>query len=345
MQLRSIVAVLVGVLVLPACGKKDNSAATGSGGSATSTATGSGSAAATAPPVGAGTPLEANFEGKPYKFTHARIESAGGVDYLWLSTAEIKCGDEAAEDVTTLSMTVGKGPGGKHFAPGPIAVVVEPANSKTEFAIGTQMYGVLTLDNTEWKAGNKVKGTLKIADVSKDKKEYKGSGSFEANVCEVAEGDATRFAATPETADAGPVSGTFGGTKWTYKSAVAKMSHDDETNIDRITSLEFSDADINCDNWSNAGGRVRFAVNGFGGASSKDIFLGKPQMASASWSEKTGKQWFMHGSSWVKFDALELKKGSTAKGSLYSESEAELVKEKPQGAGKMSGTFTATVCD
>lgn len=349
MQPRSIAIILLGVLALPACKKKDGSAAgSGSGGSGSATpAVGSGSGSATPPPApaGAGTPFEATFEGKPYKFTHARIEGGAGIDYLWLSTAEIKCGEEGLGDITTLNIGVGKGPGGKHFAPGPIAASVGLTNHNIEFAL-TDLYGVLTLDNTEWKAGNKVKGTLKITDVGKDKKEYTGTGSFEASVCDVAEGDAARYAATPETADAGFVSGTLGGAKWTAKSAIAKMQHDADKNIDELTSLEFSDGDITCDNWTSSGGHIRFSVNGLDGTNSRNVFLGTPQMASAaSWSEKDGKQHFMNGSSWVKFDALELKKGSTAKGSLYSESDAAGAKEHPDGAGKMSGTFTATVCD
>jgi hypothetical protein len=294
-----------------------------------------GAAAAPTPPLaGAGTPLEANLEGKPFKFVSAKISDAAGVDRITLSTGALTCDADPASGDTTLSVDVGQGPGGKHFAPGPIGVDIELYNEEQEFSIGNTLRGVLTLEPGEWKVGNKVKGTLRFEDV-KDDKRYNGTGSFEAVVCDFGERD-LKFPAVPEAADASPVSGNLGGEKFTYKSAIAQLSHDAARNIDFIEAITLSDAAIDCSNWTRSAG-TRVTV-GATGASGKDVFIGTHQPTQIGWF-KNGSNTFLNGSSWIKYDALELNEGSEVKGSIYGEAAKDA-----KYAAKLSGTFIAKVC-
>jgi hypothetical protein len=340
----TIVAVLA-VSAVPGCKKKSADTGSTGSGSATTTPTGSGSgsgsAAVTPPPAAAGA-LEGTFDGKPYKFTSATIESVNGHDTLKLSTGALKCGDEAADGDTTLSIDVQKGPGGKHYAPGPMATPVELYNSKQEFAIGNTLHGVLTTEPAEWKEGNKVKGTLRIADAAEDQKgTYTASGSFEATVCEMSE-DPEGFQALPEEADKGPVSGTVGGKPFTFKSGIAELRHDKARDVDEILTIDLFDTAVDCTNYRNDKG-MKLGIGGAAGASGKDVIVGSPQPWSMGWMVN-GTNYFFQGPLWVKFDAIELKEGSVIKGSLHGEANPALAKEHPDGAGKLSGTFTATVC-
>jgi hypothetical protein len=336
MQFRSVLVLLVAVTAVPACKKKDKNDSAGSAGSAVGSAEVAGSAAApTPPPAGAGTPFEATLEGKPFKFTNAKISDAAGADRITLSTGALACDADPTSGDTTLTVDVGQGPGGKHFAPGPFGVDIELYNEKQEFAIGNTLRGVLTLEPGEWKAGNKIKGTLRFED-AKDDKKYSGKGSFEAVVCDFGEREVS-YPPTPETADAGPVSGTLGGEKFTVKTAVANLRHDDALNVDYIDNITLSDAEINC-NKSINGMMVNFGARAMG----KDVFTGTPLPTRVGWF-KGGTNYGLKGSGWVKYDTIELKEGGEVKGSLFAEAAGSYAKD-PKMAAKVSGTFTAKVC-
>jgi|GEM_PF-4290346 len=304
--------------------------------------TGSATPATPTPPAPSmAKPLEATFEGKPYKFISAVIVSDGTDDRFRLSTGALGCGDEPKPADTILEFEVGLGPGGKHFSPGPLVISGSVYGDDQKFVIDSFLYAIVNLTPGEWKEGNKVKGTIRIDDADNDPAVvYKGEGSFEATVCET-END-SRYQATPEAADAGPVTGTLGGEKFTAKGAIAILSHDSERDRDEISSIRLFDAPVDCDNYSEKKG-LDVQIQGYGGSSGTDIFLGAPQPRRLNYRQGS-TQFFLSGPAWIKFDALELKEGTEVKGSFHAEASTEKVKADAKYAGRLSGSFTAKVC-
>lgn len=233
----------------------------------------------------------------------ATINTGTQTENLVLTTGAPGCSGNNKEGDTQLSISIPIGPGGKHFSPGPFAVSASVTNEKDKFA-ASFVDGVVNIEPGEWKVGNKIKGTLRIddAEMKDDKKlSYTGSGSFEAEICALADPADLGFQATPADFEKTPATGSFGGgDKFTFKSGIAVLSHNRARDIDEITEIHLFDSDVTCDN---------------------QVF----------------------GPQFVKFDAIELKEGSVIKGSVYLETATSAAKD-PKRAGKVSGSFTATVC-
>lgn len=330
MNPRPLVIVLCAVSLLAGCSKKANTDA---------------EPAAPAPPP---PPFEATFEGKTYKFLSAKIKSHEyRNESLTLSTAAGGCEVESKDGDIELKFEIGSGPGGKHYSTGPLGVSLSLDSEVEKFA-ARSLDGVINLAPGEWKVGNKIKGTLRVDDVKtgsdKSKKLYTGWGSFEAIVCELTD-DVNRYQATPAEADKGTVSGAFGGSDpFVFKTGLAMLTHDSDRDIDRISEINFFDSDVSCDTWSaqkNKGLRVE--LFGPTGASGKDVILGSPQQRTVFFFAN-GEQSTVYGPSWVKFDSVELKKDGVVKGSFHAESGTAAAAGNPKKTGRLSGTFTATVC-
>ncbi|CAN5671993.1 hypothetical protein BH09MYX1_BH09MYX1_41280 [soil metagenome] len=332
---------LSAVVVLPAC-KKDNPTDPPKPAASTTTTT----ATTATTPVAAQKPFEATFEGKPLKFT-ATINTASQNDGLSLTTGAPGCSGEYKEGDTTLSIDIPLGPGGKHFSPGPFAVSALLTNEKDKFATSF-VDGVINIEPGEWKVGNKIKGTLRIDDAEKkDDKTftYAGSGSFEAEICGMADPADLAYQATPVEFEKTPATGSFGGgDKFVFKSGIAELSHNDARNIDEVSYFHLFDTEVTCDNWRTGKDKgVRVELLSHHGVSGKDLLTGTPQ-TTASYYYPHGKQTQISGPQFVKFDTIELKDGGKISGSLYLETASYLVKRDPKTAGKISGAFTATVC-
>ncbi len=325
------------IVVLPAC-KKDTPSDPPKPTTTTTSAT-------VATPAAAKKPFEANFEGKTLKFT-ATIDQATQVDSLTLTTGAPGCGGTYKEGDTTISIDIPLGPGGKHMSPGPFAISAHLTNEKDKLA-SDFADGVINIEPGEWKVGNKIKGTLRLDDATKkDDKTftYTGSGSFEAEICGLADTNDLGFQATPAEFETTPATGSFGGgDKFVFKSGIAELSHNDDRNIDEVKYFHLFDTVVTCDNWEkdkDKGVRVELLSNH--GVSGKDLLIGTPQTTSAYYYPH-GKQNQVFGPQFVKFDAIELKEGGVIKGSLYLETATRDAKD-PKKAGKISGAFTATVC-
>lgn len=329
-------AFLAAALVPAACGKSSDKAAP-----AKSTPVDAGPPPDAPPP----SPMAATIEGKPYTFPGVTISAATQRDVIKLSTRAGGCGTEEVDGDVVLDVRVAAGPGGKHFAPGPHAVGVSIKNEKEDYASdGRELTGVLWLDATEWKAGAKVKGVLKFDDLAKaadeSYKQYSGYGAFEAEVCDVSTAD-WRYQPTPEQADAGPAKGEGGGIKFAFKSGVAVMRHDDARKLDRIEELHLFDADVTCDTFAAAKGpHVR--LKSPGGASGPRPLIGTPQDVEVTYKEDGKADFDVYGPAWIKFDTLELKEGTEAKGTVHAESSTAA--SNPMPPSRLSGGFTVKVC-
>lgn len=284
------------------------------------------------------------LEGKPYKLTAGKIDRINQKEHLVVSTGPLTCEGSPAPNDVFFEIYVSAGPDGKHYAPGPVgvaAMLVRGAGSDGPGFVmgGAELHGVLTLEPGDWAPGNKVKGSLRIDDISEDKKAtYTGSSPFEATVCELA-ADPEADLATPAEADKGPASGTLGGAAFTAKSAIAILSHDARRDVDQIDEIHLFDSEVDCTTYQRVDGTV-VRITGTAGASGKDVFVGAPQPRDLWW----GANFHLQGPAWVKFDAIELKEGAEVKGSVYGEATAARAKKYPKSAGKLSGTFTAKVC-
>jgi hypothetical protein len=340
MKFRPAFSIVLAVSALPACGKKDKPADDRSAkpGSAAVAA-----APVTPPPAATGKPFEATLEGTQYKFLSAKIDNGIQTERLVLTTAAGGCATPYTTGDITLTVDLQPGPGGKHFAPGPLGVYLDVTSEKVKFA-KSSLSGVINIEPGDWKVGSKVKGTLRFADADgfDDKKvKYTGSGSFEAEICALAGDD--RYQAAPETVDNAPVTGNLAGSKFTFNSGVATLGKS-KLDEDQITEIELFDTAVDCTSYKASKGQ-HVIIMGSGGASGKDVFIGTPQQRSFSFRTPDGAQNFILGPNWVKFDAIELKEGGAVKGSLYSETGTGKAKEDPKRASKLSGTFTVKVCN
>lgn len=301
-----------------------------------------------APPPGADKPFEATIEGKPYKFASAKIVASDHGESVVLSTGAGGCAAEKADTDTVIAAFVPRGPGGKHYAPGPLQVEFTIVNQKENFASDNSfLTGVLTLDPaSDWKQGGKVKGTFSFDDVAKAEddslKKYTGAGSFTADVCEL--GGEYAYQALPDAADAGPAKGEAGGIKFEFKSGTAYMSHDDKRNIDKIQEITLYTTDVTCETKDTAKG-PRVTLFNPGGARGPKPIVGSAQTVSAIYFKEEGKDNVtLRGPSSVKFDALDLKIDGEIKGTLHAEAPESDVKADPKAAGRISGSFSAKIC-
>ncbi|MBA3541424.1 MAG: hypothetical protein H0T79_17565 [Deltaproteobacteria bacterium] len=330
MNLRSALVLFVAGSALPACSEKATPAEKH-------------------PAKPTGTMVEATFEGTQYKFISARISPDNGVhpsgavyggDALVLSTAPPGGCDAAhTESDVELLVHIGHGPGGKRFAPGPLGVTFMIDGTPHFLAVGVK--GVLNINAGEWKVGNKVTGTVRLADAQghDDKKlTYTGSGSFEAEVCAL-NGPELEAQATPASADQGPATGTLGDVTLTFKSGLAFLEPNATREAEQIGEIRLFDAAVDCTNWRGANIRIE----GSTGAVGKDVFIGSPQLRQIYFTSGD-KETALLGPAWVKFDALELKEGTEIKGSVHGEARNANLKQNPKVAGRLSGTFTAKVC-
>ena len=347
---------VAGPLALSACSSGKASApsasATSSGGLKVTVTIGSGSASA-APakppadlPTGAFT---AKLEGKDYKFPAAYIKSASQKDQLVLTTVTGGCDASLTDADIELDFDLPAGPGGKHFAPGPLGGYVDISTIKSQFKEqGRGLYETtVTLEKGDFKQGDKVKGTLKFGpDVSTEdgkKYEYSGSGAFEATVCDLTSD--LKFQATPDTAGTDPVTGTLGKAPFTMKSAFATLEHDEARNTDYVNEIFLLPADATCETLSAEKGKATFVkIYGREGASGTQKLVGAPQPRLVYFSPDGKGQQQIWGSSWVKFDQIDLAEKGTIKGSVYAETVPYDAKEHPERVGKLSGAFSATVC-
>lgn len=297
-----------------------------------------------AAPVAAPQPFSATLEGKPYKFLSAKIDTATQQDSIELSTRAGGCDRDYQEGDTLVSVSIPRGPGGKHFAPGPLFVSVLMTNEKEKFE-EDYANGVITIEPGEWKVGNKIKGTLRFKDRDEaddgSMKEYVGEGSFEAVVCGLASDDYA-YQVLPETADAGPAKGEADGIPFTFKSGVAMLTHDDDNNVDRIQAIELFDTDVTCAEREMKGPKV--TLYSPGGAQAGEPIVGAPQTTTIYWDAPGKDHRTVYGPNWVKFDAIELKEGAVIKGTVHAEAAAKDVRDDPTKAARLSGSFTATVC-
>ncbi|MFO0612331.1 MAG: hypothetical protein U0414_07080 [Polyangiaceae bacterium] len=302
----------------------------------TSAPSGSGSAKTAPAPAPGGEGFTATIEGKTYTFKTVTISTQNQVDVLELSTAEGGCKAETKDSDLRITFDLPLGPGGKHFAPGPI---VGPLREGSKLTKGMNGAAVVTLEKGDVKKGDKVKGTLQF-DWKKGDLAYTGKGGFEAQVCEELMGD-FRYQATPEKADEKPAAGEIEGTKWASKSAVVVLGTLD--GVDVVQSVDLFDGKVDCKSYGEAAGKkhVSFTTNL---PLPSDVFkyVGAPQPAAALSYGDAKKKTDVFGPIWVKFDALDAKDGGTAKGSLFGETAEN--KKKDGKPSKISGTFEAAVC-
>ncbi len=297
---------------------------------------GSGSAKAPVVQSGPGGAFTATIEGKSYTFKTVTITTQNQVDVLELSTAEGGCKTEPKDTDLRIAFDLPLGPGGKHFAPGPIVGPVHEATALTKRMNGP---AVVTLDKGDMKKGDKVKGTLAF-DWKKGDLAYTGKGDFEALVCDELMGD-FRYQATPEKADEKPAAGDVEGAKWASKSSVVVLETVDGADV--VKSVELFDGKVDCKNVGEARAKKHLAFTTSLPLPS-DIFkyVGVAQPAQSLLIVEGKKQSGIYGPVWVKFDALDAKDGGAAKGSLYGETAEN--KKKDGKPSKISGTFEGVVC-
>lgn len=298
-------------------------------------ASATGSAKAT-PPGPSGGAFTAKIEGKDYTFKTITITTQNQVDVLEFSTAEGGCKAEGKDTDLRIAFDLPLGPGGKHFAPGPIVGNVRESTSLTKRMKGPAS---VTLENGEMKKGDKVKGTLSF-DWKKGENAYSGNGSFEALICDELMGE-FRYQATPEKADEKPAAGEVEGKKWSSKSAVVVLDTVDGADV--VKSVELFEGKVDCKSFGDALAKkhLSFSTN-LPAPSDKFKYVGLPQPAQSLLIVEGKKQSGIYGPVWVKFDALDAKDGGAAKGSLFGETAEN--KKKDGKPSKISGTFEAVVC-
>lgn len=291
---------------------------------------------AKAPPGPSGGAFTAKIEGKDYTFKTVTITTQNQVDVLELSTAEGGCKAEGKDGDLRIAFDLPLGPGGKHFAPGPIVGALHEATSLTKRMNGP---AVVTIENGEMKKGDKVKGTLTF-DWKKGDNAYAGTGSFEALVCDELMGE-FRYQATPEKAEEKPAAGEVEGAKWASKSAVVVLESVDGADV--VKSLDLFEGKVDCKSYGDAVAKkhLSFTTN-LPTPNDKFKYVGVAEPAQSLLIVEGKKQSGIYGPVWVKFDALDAKDGGAAKGSLYGETAEN--KKKDGKPSKISGTFEGVVC-
>lgn len=298
------------------------------------------------PPPAAGKPFEATFAGKPVTFASVNITNGVTHPVLRLTTDKTGCQQGYTSGDTMLEIDLQPGPGGKYFAPGPFGATAHLTNEVAKY-VTSYLDTYVTFEPGEWKAGNKIKGTLSIdaADHSGDKKEtYTGSGSFEAEICEMP--DTTRndvYAAAPETVDKGPVTGMVGKGKFTFGGGIALLRKKDNGEL-AIGEIDLFDAPVDCDSGRHQGKTNKLRLADDGGATSKHNLPGTFQQRNI-WLDTPNSGQSQHaGPEWVKLDQIDLKDGGDVKGSLYSATTDYEAKQYPDRVINVAGTFAVKVC-
>ena len=296
-------------------------------------------------------PFSAKLEGTKFKMKSAWVTMASQYGWMYLSTGKETCGDSKANEVDRLEIDIHSGPGDSYYSgtgPVGVSVKVNQFKDKNQYKAWAIENATMTIDKGfKWKKDAHLKGTLDFdyVYVSEGKTyTYKGSGSFDAQVCD--DHSDLWWSGSPDSVD-GPLKGKFDDTKFTAKSAIATVSHNQENDYDYIDGIKFyPDEDVDCgDQSKEEKGKAYLSLSGpIAGANSKQKFT-SPQPASLYYYAPKGTDEHdsnsVWGDAWVKFDKLGFKVGSEITGSLYAESNKS---DSTSKKGKFGGNFTAKVC-
>ncbi len=319
-----------------------------------STTTSSAVASATAKqPEG---PPTFTFEGHELKFAYAWVYEANG-PVIRLSTHAHECGGgNLPDEAQTLDITIGAGPGLKHYGGKPTTARIEFFPQKTNLELKNTTFSgvdapVVNLEPFKYETDQHIKGTIRLEELKKKADEkmltYVGGGKFDAVICSAGDSGLQSF---DEKAPDGPVAFNVGGKAFTAKAAIATVMHDNDSNTDAITNVRFFDVDgVTCDNANGFEGKatiIRF--DGFGGTSSRQKLTGSPVQSEMSLYKATPKNNYVSfsgagggGGGWIQFDSLSFDKESKVKGQVVGLSDRFA---KPGDKTTVGGHFEATVC-
>ena len=267
--------------------------------------------------------------------------SADGLD-VFLTSDPTTCGAPVTEGSTYLRMLVGAGPGGAFFAGRAIGVEItfSIAGKTTSSA---PFHSTLTLEPFELQDRGKLKGT--VAFEGRGKPRGYGHGPFEIEICKknaLPEG----YAQTEPGAVSGPVKGSFGDHAFEAGTALVELSepNDGPPYIDSV--YFFPERGLTCgqrgDHLVNAL-RIHQFASAKGDARWKEA---QPAAASFVFPENDQPKDHAFGGrfhpAWIRFDALEHVRGTTAMGAMHVD--ALVVPGAETTPAKIEGTFEAFVC-
>jgi hypothetical protein len=265
--------------------------------------------------------------------------SADGLDII-LTADPTSCGQPVNEGSTYARVLVGAGPGGNFFAGRAIGVEVTfaIADKKTSAA---PFHSTLTLEPFELQDGGKLKGT--VAFEGRGKPRGYGHGGFEIEICKKT--PLPDGAAQPASVS-GPVKGSYGDHAFDSGTALIELSESNDGPPYLDSVYFFPEKGVTCglrgDHLTNA-----LRIHQFASAQG-DVRWKQAQPASASFVFPEDGQPKDHAfggrfhPAWIQFDALEHKRGTTAKGSMHVD--ALVVPGTETTPAKIEGTFEATVC-
>lgn len=245
-------------------------------------------------------------------------------------TKKLACG-EKSDKVDGFYFEMNWGPAGKYYAgkemPGDGWVVAGDLHDPyPEFAVVANVQPFEQL-----KEGEKLKGTVSF-DWKKGDKVFKVEGPFEAPICTTVPHDGPFW---PETTAEKPAAGGKKGKVTIAKStALVRVEHDKDNDVDYVRSIEFFGTEATCDKSDSKKGAVLFVA--FGGANSRKPILGTPIQSSVTFIDDKGSD--TGASGWIQLDTVDLKKGGSVTGKVFHE------QKDPKKESNFSGTFTATVC-
>jgi len=299
------------------------------------------------------------FEGDKHDLKFGKAYAGYGGLHVTLSTEKLSCSYATpSDDSFTVDFDIPPGPGDAFFAGHAIGLPVywnsQRVKLKSTYA-GPHLVS-LTVDPFKLGDGEHVKGSLRFdhkaavtrPDSSKVTYEYKGIGPFDVVICD----DFQHFAklkGEPAVAPPGPVSGTFGSTKFEAKSALAIVSRDYSNGGLYIDSIELYPVEATCsDRFSLWKSETWLALRSLGGTGNA-LKLSGQQPADATFNlhslgaSSSSPKWFGGGGrrAWVRIDKLEFSGGSKITGELAV---ASVPGSKPDETGSIGGHFTAKVC-
>jgi hypothetical protein len=270
-----------------------------------------------------------------------------------LSDKEVSCGGAVvADDAYAVELDLFPGPALGFFAGHPIGIEVAVRRPGVSGGVVAPPYLVdARLEPFRLVAGEHLRGSLDFRFEWTDRTDTArhhavGSGSFDAQICEIV---GEKMIGVPADAGDAALAGTFAGAQFAYRSALARVRHEDRQGaaVDFIDVIEFYAGDVTCDNRSAyAKTRTYFSLSAISGANSRQRITGYPQPADARFVTPdpangfANSQQFGRPGAWVRLDTLAFEQGSSINGVALADSAGP----EPWLTGRIGGRFAATIC-
>lgn len=294
-----------------------------------------------APTAVGGTSVDVAIEGAGRaQLKYGRAATFGDGIEVFFTPQPLACGAPVTQGSTYVRFAVGAGPGGRFFSGHPMGVEITAAIGATR-TTAASFHSSLMLEPFELKEGARLKGNLSFQGRGKPK--AAGHGGFEIEICRTV--PLPEGAAQPDSVS-GPVRGHWGDRGFSSGSAIVELAepNDGPRYLDSI--YFFEEKGVTC---GTRGDHVQNALRIYEMPTADvDASWKEPQPASARWvflDQGAPREHVFEGRlhpAWVRFDALEHRRGTTAKGALYVDS-LQLPGTTITPA-KIEGTFEAFVC-